>query len=160
MKNTDYYLELALTALAYILPIAAWGGVLAMCWGAFIATMGAQTITGIMRGGILVWALFKLEYVFRPKGSIHIYDELKAWFAKDYIEHPFFEYFKAMVDTYELNAPEKGETWKTLDLKYLINKLDNNVDCFERGLRDEPHMVHVGNYSAMLHLRAQEELKA
>lgn len=71
---------------------------------------------------------------------------------KKYIEHPFFRFYKAMVDEYNSHVPEKGDSWKTCKQEYLREVLNTaGKKYFDKHHPDE--LVDMANMEAMLWLR-------
>ena len=71
-------------------------------------------------------------------------EELKA-----YIEHPFFEFYKAMIDTYRDNESKKGDSWKRCSWVYLMDRLSVQIEDMQNDPDREDYFVNIGNYSAM-----------
>ncbi|MHA1167609.1 MAG: hypothetical protein ACTSRU_07285 [Candidatus Hodarchaeales archaeon] len=68
---------------------------------------------------------------------------------KPYIEHDFWGFYKAMIDTYKKHKPVKGDTWKEMSWGYLADNLTKQLeDMTERD--DEDFYANIGNYSAMM----------
>ena len=69
---------------------------------------------------------------------------------KLYVEHPFFEFYKAMIDTYRENEPLKDDSWKRCSWVYLMDRLSVQFEDMHNDPDREDYFVNIGNYSAML----------
>lgn len=72
--------------------------------------------------------------------------------VKEYIEHPFFVFFKEMVKIYNYHSPAKGESWRTCSWTYLMDRLTNQLEDMHTDPDRENYMANIGNYAAMIRL--------
>jgi len=76
-------------------------------------------------------------------------DKLEA--IKPYIEHDFFDFYKAMIDIYNEHK-SKGDSWKTVSWGYLMDRCAVQFEDMENR-DDEDFYANIGNYTAMLWVR-------
>lgn len=72
--------------------------------------------------------------------------------VKEYVEHPFFVFFKEMVKVYNYHFPTKGESWRESSWAYLMDRLTNQLEDMQNDPERENYMANIGNYAAMIRL--------
>lgn len=77
-------------------------------------------------------------------------------FRKQYLDHPFFDFYKAMIDTYRENEPMKGDSWRTTHWSYLMDNLLKQIEDMNCDPDREDYFANIGNYSAMIWINERE----
>lgn len=160
MTITKDWQEILLGLLIYVPPLCLWVSVIFMGVHAFRALMASTEMLELVRYSVILWVAFRLEYHFRNIKSEKLYEAAKVGLLRRYIKHPFFDYFKAMVDVYELHEPVKGDSWRHLLWTDSLTGVTKQMEDMHTDPHREDYWANIGNYAAMAWLNelTEEEL--
>ena len=70
-----------------------------------------------------------------------------------YLEHPFFRFYKAMINEYDKHIPEKGDSWRHCNIFYLTDQLNKIGKKYFANTANDNELVDMANMEAMIWLR-------
>jgi len=74
----------------------------------------------------------------------------------EYLDHPLFKFYKAMVDEYERHVPVKGDSWRHCNIFYLTDQLNKIGKKYFANTANDNELVDMANMEAMIWLRLND----